>query len=136
MWNLNISASQRNPLYQEMLESSDCVLTLDRERCIVDANAPAIRAFVGPAGRGDRPLERLAIDWLIANVLDGPANAEAGIAAFLEADAGADETQLNVIARRLDGMNFYASIRITPPEGHRGVSHILTLHEACDGAVF
>ena len=136
MWNLISSMGRRNAFYQEILESSPgCVLMLDRDRCIVDANESATRVFTGPDQR-PRDIEQIGIDWLITDVINGCGRLGDSLEAFLDSDAGSSEHRLNVIARRLDGMKFHATVRIVPTEDHPKVSHILYLHEAYEGAAF
>ena len=131
------STRRSRPVCNEIREPfSGCVLTIDRDRRIVDANEPATRVLVGPARQGSRQIERMTIEWFIADVIDQSGRSEESIAAICEADDESPERQLHVIARRLDGMKFHARVRIVPTEDDPTVSHIVYLHELCDGAVF
>lgn len=127
---------RRSAVHQEILESSsDCILMIDQDLQVVNANEPATRVFTGPTQRA-RQLQHIAIDWLITDVVDRFGRFGETLGAFLESEAATCEQQLDVVARRLDGMKFRANVRIVPTEEHPKVSHILYLQEAYQGAAF
>ena len=133
MWNLLKTTSRKKADYRKILEStSDCVLTIDRDRRIVDANDVAIQTFAGSMGPAEGELGRVEIEWLITDVANRLWRDGKGLVGLLDTD----EQYVSVVARRLDGMKFHADIRIVPTSDDADVSHILYLRGASDYAVF
>lgn len=105
---------------------------IDRDRRIVNANEAANRMFAASQQRGNQRIQRIGIEWLITDVDEHFCQ----FGELLESLLDVDEHHLRVIARRLDGMNFHANVRIVPTEQDSRVSHILYVRGASRRAVF
>lgn len=133
MWNRISSSARRKLDYQEILDASpDCVLAIDRDRRIVEANEAAIRTFAGSGRHGVQRMERIEIEWLITDVADHYWRFGESLESLLDSK----ERHLSVTARRLDGMKFHANVRIVPIAEDPTVSHLLYLQGASERAVF